>query len=174
MLMTNHSKLASVMKDPTDDIVLCDSPYKAKIYRVRFLGKRLYDLLSDPIKKHELEIELSQPFQFQRNSIQYHTLPATNITIISHFQDINFSNNQSFLGWCIDVDITLHEGKHHQIRRIGRRSNLHILSLQRICIGKILHIDSVPLPGDCRRLEQWEIDELLRGLQIDNTTGSST
>ena len=65
--------------------------------------------------------------------------------------------------------IVLREGKHHQIRRIAKRSGFHVARLHRVRIAGILSVDSIPNPGDCRWLTIEEINALYEGLQIDKS-----
>ena len=41
--------------------------------------------------------------------------------IFKQFQDKIIGRDD--LGWCIDIEIRISEGKHHQIRRIASRGN---------------------------------------------------
>jgi hypothetical protein len=66
----------------------------------------------------------------------------------------------------------LSEGKHHQIRRIAKRSGFHVVSLHRVRIAGILSVDSVPEPGQCRWLTDDEIGILYEGLLLKSDHNS--
>jgi hypothetical protein len=110
--------------------------------------------------------EISLPFQFVRHHVIRQTTSAE-IILKNFYQDNNLRTLQRpQRGWCLDLEICIREGKHHQIRRMIRRSHLKLLTLCRIQIASILRIESVPSPGDCRWLEEWEVDEIYHALQI--------
>lgn len=91
------------------------------------------------------------------------------LSILRQFQSERHSKGRHDLGWCIEIEITLREGKHHQIRRIVQRSNFTVVSLTRTRIAKVLDIDSVPEPGQCRWLLQDEVALIKEGLNIKDT-----
>jgi 16S rRNA U516 pseudouridylate synthase RsuA-like enzyme len=51
---------------------------------------------------------------------------------------------------------------------MAKRSGFHVVSLHRIRIASILHIDSVPIPGQCRWLTDQEIAQLYEGLLLNS------
>ena len=57
------------------------------------------------------------------------------------------------------IEMTLHEGRNRQIRRICEAQGLKILRLSRVAIGK-LRLGNLP-PGKWRLLSKREIDYLL-------------
>jgi hypothetical protein len=128
----------------------------------------------DPAKAHEfdtqgLEKEMSQPFTFQRYKNTYSCDAPADLKILKRYQDMSLSRGRDNLGWCLDVRVVLREGKHHQIRRIARRSGYMVASLHRVRIAGILSVDSIPVPGQCRWLTEDEIVTLYEGLQLDTS-----
>jgi hypothetical protein len=120
----------------------------------------------------ELLDEIASPFQFTRHHVIRQTTPAQ-ISLKRFYQDDAFRTPQRpNRGWCLDLEVRIREGKHHQIRRMIRRSRLKLQTLCRIQIASILRIESVPVPGDCRWLESWEVDEIYSGLQIRTGAGA--
>lgn len=83
------------------------------------------------------------------------------------FRDELKSRGRPNLGWCIDVRVVIREGKHHQIRRMAKRSGYHVASLHRVSIASVLKIESVPLAGQCRWLTYEEIQILYEGLLLN-------
>lgn len=86
---------------------------------------------------------------------------------LRRFRDSSRDRGRSDMGWCIDVRVRIREGKHHQIRRMAKRSGFHVVSLHRVCIASILNIESIPMPGQCRWLTLLEIHELYEGLLLN-------
>ena len=161
MLLTDDRILTRAIRDPVD--LEQDSPilkYKSKVYDIVLLGAKLLPSVSSD----DLIAELSEPFSFSRGGIVYQT-HVPQIEIIQRWQDSSLSYGKDHLGWCGLFRITLHEGKHHQIRRIAKRIRLHVLSLHRSRLGHILTSDSVPL-GGCRTITDEEIQELYIGLGL--------
>lgn len=63
-----------------------------------------------------------------------------------------------FDGWCTRVELTLQQGRHHQIRRLCRRAKLKLRHLRRIAVGPITLGDMQP--GDVRQLRREEVEAL--------------
>ena len=147
--------------------------YKSKIYIVKVSGDRLNHLSSTCYSEeqrtqelNQLCQELSNPFTFIRRGRVFFTT-SSEVTIIKFYQDEELKQStRPDMGWCVDLCVKICEGKHHQIRRMIRRSDLHVYGLCRVCIASILRIESVPNPGDCRWLEEWEVDEIYDGLGL--------
>ena len=137
------------------------SPYKRKKYRLILCG----EILNDVAYVSTLPTLLSEPFSFSKGGVCYETSSA-GLELVRHWQDPSLSQGQAHMGWCVELSVTLAEGKHHQIRRMARRLRLHVVSLCRINIAGILDISSVPLPGQCRWLTKDEIKELYCGLGL--------
>mmetsp|Transcript_38623 Transcript_38623/g.39318 ORF Transcript_38623/g.39318 Transcript_38623/m.39318 type:complete len:250 (+) Transcript_38623:381-1130(+) len=163
MLMTDDAILNSAIRTPVEENEKEKEEeeeektinlFKYKEYEMKLIGKRLLQ----NIDVTSLERELSSPFTFQRQGRGYQTSPA-NVRIERIWRDEQLSYGQPHLGWCISVRIKIREGKHHQLRRMAKRSNLHVLSLHRSCIAHILHSSSVP-SGECRWLSNDEINTL--------------
>lgn len=149
--------------------------YKSKVYLVKVTGEKLNDIAATTCHNNELQQhalrnlleEISLPFQFIRHHIIRQTTSAQISIRNNLYQDDTLRTSQRpHRGWCLDLEICIREGKHHQIRRMIRRSHLKLLTLCRIQIASILRIESVPSPGDCRWLEEWEVDEIYHALQI--------
>lgn len=179
MLMTNDNQLATALRNPDDEkgieieeddgsphesSLLSPSsfePFKVKVYRAIFMARKK-TVMSRAFSDGELEElaeKLSDPFTFRRNGNEYHTR-RSNVQIFKQFQDENYRKGRDDLGWCIDIEIRISEGKHHQIRRIASRGNFCVLSLVRTCIASILHLDSIPNEGDCRYLTEEEVQAI--------------
>ena len=60
----------------------------------------------------------------------------------------------------------IQEGKHHQIRRMAKRSGFIVRSLCRTRIAGVLTLASVPVPGQCRWVQDEELEVLYTGLGI--------
>eukprot|EP01041_Mallomonas_annulata_P000705 gene704-1348_t len=161
MLLTDDTRLADAVRDPPDPGVgLEHSPFKCKEYEMTLLGERLSPLTD----LAALAAELSVPFSFHRHGVEYHTSTA-DVQITAHWRDEAFSFGQPQLGWCISIRVVIREGKHHQLRRMARRSSLHVVRLHRSIIASILHASSV-LSGECRWLTENEVRILYVGLQL--------
>jgi 16S rRNA U516 pseudouridylate synthase RsuA-like enzyme len=147
--------------------------YKSKVYLVKVCGEKLNQLAAaaaDSSQQLEsfqnLVHEIASPFSFSRHCVTRTTNTAT-ITLLRYYQDDTLRNQQRpDRGWCIDLEVMIREGKHHQVRRMMKRMNLKVMSLCRISIASILRIDSVPQPGECRWIEQHEVEELYRHLLL--------
>ena len=103
---------------------------------------------------------------YQANETYY--CGRANVRVLRRFRDEAKSRGRPNLGWCIDVRVIIREGKHHQIRRMAKRSGFHVVSLHRVSIASILKIESVPLPGQCRWLTLEEIHNLYEGLLLND------
>lgn len=79
-----------------------------------------------------------------------HCKPAT-LKIISTVE----KNNQS------EVEITITEGKYHQIKRMFAVCGMHVAALKRVTMGP-LKLDSSLKPGQYRPLSESEIQALLK------------
>lgn len=133
-----------------------DTKHKEKDYIVKVMSPRIYHEGEDVILK-----ELVEPLEFKRFHKDLYCKCA-DIQFIRKYRDMDLSFNDAkpFLGWCLDLKITLREGKHHQIRRIMKRSKLTVIQLHRTRIASILSIDTIPEPGMCRYLTESELNEL--------------
>lgn len=163
IVMTNDSRLLVELTKPDVNTIPSDlTKFKEKKYRLILCGKQL----SDVQYANNIANELSEPLSFSKQGVSYQTNEAE-IALIRRWQEYKFSNGgRPDMGWCVELEITLREGKHHQIRRMARRSRLHVISLCRISIASILCIESVPNPGDCRWITASEVMELYTGLNI--------
>ena len=187
MVMTDDSVLSKALRDPpcvTDIPPNMHQSYlrcKMKVYEMKLLGHRLrppHDTCTDISGTHTshtpslendltcLQQELCEPLTFARGGYTHTIDGPAFLTILRRYQDSTRSKDQAHLGWCVDVRVTLVEGKHHQLRRIAKRSGLVMVALRRVCIASILHVDSVPEPGECRWLTVEEVEALYEGLGL--------
>ena len=158
MIFTDDSALSRAIINPVDEgSEHFKSPFKSKEYVVQLIPSKGHDPAAfDPIA---LEHELSKPFSFSRLGILYQTSPAE-VCFIRCWHEEEMSYGRCHLGWIIEVRVILREGKHHQIRRMARRSNYSVHRLERIRIANILSLESIPNPGDCRWLSPEELSIL--------------
>ena len=161
MLFTKDMVLDKAIRDPPEDLSE-QSEIKVKEYEIVMMGERLCP--ENRVDYQELADELSEPFTFSRHGVVYSTQRAT-VTIQRHWQEAHLSRGQPHLGWCVQASVVIREGKHHQIRRMARRSELSVIRLQRIRIAGCLHLNSIPMPGDCRWLRVDEVEFLLSQIQ---------
>ena len=157
MLMTSDSRLNRALTYPSEE----DNPYKEKEYLMILSSQKLCNL--NDFEK--LEQEMSEPFSFSRKGVIKHATESK-IKILKYWQDDKLSKNKPHLGWCIEVKVSIKEGKHHQIRRIALRSKMTVISLQRVRIANILKIDSIPLENDCRWVTYEEVANIYKGLNL--------
>ena len=64
-----------------------------------------------------------------------------------------------------DIQITIHEGKFHQIKRMFEAVGSEVLYLKRLSMGTLL-LDKNLIPGEYRKLSQEEINAL-KGVNND-------
>ena len=128
---------------------------KAKQYLLGMLeGKNVVNYVGDDniFNVEKFEIEFSQSFPFNRSGAII-PVKQSQVKLVRRYQDARYSHNKANLGLCLEVMVTISEGKHHQIRRMARRHGYHIMYLQRISLcGGLLNIDSIPTFGACRWL----------------------
>jgi 16S rRNA pseudouridine516 synthase len=60
-----------------------------------------------------------------------------------------------------EVNITIREGKFHQIKRMFSSIGCEVMYLKRLSMGP-LELDETLLPGEYRRLTEEEVDSLLK------------
>jgi len=60
---------------------------------------------------------------------------------------------------CFLAEVTLHEGKYHQVKRMFAARGKHVLELQRVAMGPV-ELDPSLGPGDWRELTLWEMQAL--------------
>ena len=64
------------------------------------------------------------------------------------------------------MEVTLLEGKHHQIRRMAKRNFFSVVELKRKKIAGILSLDSgLEEPGSCRWLTKNEEHRIFQGIR---------
>jgi 16S rRNA U516 pseudouridylate synthase RsuA-like enzyme len=127
-----------------------------KVYRLVLNGEKL----SDDAFMSTLEAEFGAPMVISRFNTQRETRHS-DVSVVRRWRDEALSRGgHPMLGWCVELEVVLTEGKHHQIRRMAKRYRLHVISLCRIGIVGILHIDSVVEEGACRYLTAAEVLEL--------------
>lgn len=154
--------------------------YKTKVYRVTLLGGAgiVAKLKAgEKLEKEVLEREFARPFTFSRQGVQREVREFHSVNVTAIYQDERLSRGRAELGWCVDVELTILEGKHHQIRRMAKRNKFIVVSLHRQRIAGILSVDErIAQPGDCRWLTKEEerlilhnIDALRKYLRRNNT-----
>jgi 16S rRNA U516 pseudouridylate synthase RsuA-like enzyme len=127
-----------------------------KVYRLVLNGEKL----SDDAFMSTLEAEFGAPMVISRFNAQRETRHS-DVRIVRRWRDEALSRGgHPMLGWCVELEVVLTEGKHHQIRRMAKRYRLHVISLCRISIGGVLHIESIAEEGACRHLNETEVQEL--------------
>jgi hypothetical protein len=179
VVLTDDSVLSKVLRDPprhVHDDPICAEQYmksKTKVYEMKLLGTRLcfHSLPTDNEvhieKLNDLATELAAPFTFSRDGYIHEVSSPLSVEILRHYQDHAYSRGGlGHMGWCVDVRVAIVEGKHHQLRRMAKRSGLVMLKLHRVCLAGILSVESVPLPGDCRWIEPFEVEAICAGLGI--------
>ncbi|KAJ3301767.1 hypothetical protein HDV03_000434 [Kappamyces sp. JEL0829] len=166
ILFSNSSKLLDALtRPPPFHSPLLLAPVKTKEYVLTLLSSH-QAALDDDFDSAALVEALSSPLSLTRNGHTIHCRPAK-VEFMARWRDSLLSRGHPNLGWCIQVKITLSEGKHHQIRRMAKRAGYpHIVSLHRTRIAGMLHVESVPVPGDCRWLSETEIDDLHKQLGL--------
>jgi 16S rRNA U516 pseudouridylate synthase RsuA-like enzyme len=144
--------------------------FKMKHYQVKLLaGSRLVARIKagETLQADMLEKELSQPFTFSRHNIKHEVQEFHDVRVLRIYQDENLSKGRQELGWCVDIEIVILEGKHHQIRRMATRNNFIVVSLHRYRIAGLLTIDTqLPFPGSCRWLSQQEEFVILEKIKM--------
>jgi 16S rRNA U516 pseudouridylate synthase RsuA-like enzyme len=169
MVMTDNPYLGNAIKNPVSEeagtMHLRNSPYKKKEYVMKLLHPRLRDM--DLV---QLEQDMRQPMNFMHHCKERQTSEAE-VEILRRYQDSNLTRGgHAHLGWCVDVRVVIAEGKHHQVRRMAGRHSLKVLSLTRTCIASLLHLSSIPEPGDCRWCTGEEIALLYKHLCVPKST----
>jgi pseudouridine synthase len=157
ILMTDDNRLNRAITFPSDE----ENEYKEKIYILTVTSLSFYEI--DNFS--EIENKMSEPLEFiNKGSLK--STSKSRVKIIRHFQDEELSKGFPHLGWCLELQISIKEGKHHQVRRMAYRSKYSIISLKRICLCKILTLNKIPNPGDIRWVEYAEIEEIYKGLNL--------
>ena len=57
-----------------------------------------------------------------------------------------------------EIELTIHEGRNRQVRRMCEAAGRHVLALERVAFGP-LWLDGLA-PGACRRLSEAEVEGL--------------
>jgi hypothetical protein len=143
--------------------------FKEKEYILGVSSIKLFNQKENrPLNENELnkiKQDFSEPFSFLRRNI-IRNVDSAKIELLKYYQNPELSKIKPYLGWCLEVFVNIKEGKHHQIRRIARRSNMKVFFLKRIKIANILSIDTIPNEGDCRYLSYNEVKTIYEGLGI--------
>lgn len=153
-------------------------PFKQKEYFVKCLaGKTIMSRWREEgyeFNPFDLEKAMSEPFSFTRNGTTIDVSGAA-VKVVERFQDPQFTHGRPDLGigWCVTIKVTIAEGKHHQIRRLVKRNDFHVVSLIRIGIASVLTIESLPDPGSCRWLTEGEEETLVAGLLLSQASITS-
>ncbi len=142
--------------------------YKMKHYEVKLLaGAKVISKIKNGmvLDPKELECIFSQPFTFHRRNVTYQVNEFHKVRVLRIYQDPLFSKGRLDLGWCIDLEVIILEGKHHQIRRMAARNHFIVVSLHRKKIAGILEIDErLPFPGCCRWVSTAEETTILENI----------
>lgn len=100
--------------------------------------KRYYALVDGAVNKDTVK-------QFEEGVILedgYTTMPAELFIVRSGLRS--------------EIELVLHEGKFHQVKRMFEAVGMKVLFLKRICIGG-LELDEKLMPGECRELTADEV-----------------
>jgi len=188
MLFTDDNRVATFLRDPTeeeqdeavepedeehkmgtgeapppDKATMQQSEFKEKVYVLTVLAppQRAWATWNKELEASLLE-EMSAPLKFSLKGVRYETDPAfLEIRSVPYRLDRYAPEGGGRdLGWCLDMQVTLREGKNQQIRRIAKRSKLIVVGLHRETFAHILHVESVSNPGDMRHLTQGEVTRL--------------
>lgn len=144
--------------------------YKKKVYEVKLLaGRELVKKMREEgytLQHDVLEKQLSEPFTFHRQHVKYYVNEFHQVKVLRIYQDVDLMKGRSDLGWCVNVEVTLLEGKHHQIRRMAKRNHFSVVNLKRVKIAGILSLDSgIEEPGSCRWLTKKEESRIFDGIR---------
>jgi 16S rRNA U516 pseudouridylate synthase RsuA-like enzyme len=144
--------------------------YKKKVYEVKLLaGREVLRKMRDEgyaLQNEALEKQFSAPFTFCRQNVTYFVKEFHQVKVLRIYQDVELMKGRSDLGWCVDVEVTLLEGKNQQIRRMARRNFFSVISLKRVKIAGILSLDSgIEEPGSCRWLTKSEESRIFEGIR---------
>jgi len=187
MLFTNDNPVATFLRDPAEqdeaapeeremgtgealpDKARPLEAFKEKIYVLTVLAPP-HRAWGSATWNHELEAallkEMSAPVIFSLKGLRYETDPACLLVRKGPYRLERYApGGKSELGWCLDLQVTLREGKNQQIRRIAKRSKLIVVGLHRETFAHILHVGSVPKPGDMRHLTPGEVVTLRAAAQ---------
>ncbi len=174
ILFTNNLRLLSAINHPIrphwnfkEEML----PFKEKEYvaimrpgkSVSRHWRKFGDESFDPVK---LEEEMSKPFSFDKQGSQF-AVGQSRVEFVRRFEDSKFSYGRPDVkGWCVEVRVILSEGKHHQIRRMARNCDYHVINLTRVRIAGFIEIETLPCPGTCRWLTVDEELRLIEGLRV--------
>jgi len=167
VLFSNDARLADAVRNPPPEgSALWHSVYKTKEYELTLLSSQPWD---DPDGRDfdvpQFEHDFAQPLTFSKEHVVYRC-NAADVTVERRYRDEARSRGRPNLGWTLVLRVVLREGKHHQIRRLAHRAGYHIVSLHRRAIATVLHVDTVPAPGQCRWVTRQELDALYMGLGL--------
>lgn len=175
MLLTDDTDLLRAVLSPKPPPELSDTKiscrekkynFKSKTYCVVLLAPPTLNLKNvTKQRQHEIEEELAAEYSFQKQNVTYSTSKSA-VKITRRWQDPllipggDRNKSPENFGWCLEVEVRLSEGKHHQIRRMASRSGYTVVSLTRTAIGSMT-LQSVPTPGSA----QWLLPEDVTALR---------
>jgi len=166
IILTDDSRLNRILTYPEEEKdEEKRNPYKEKEYILILSHFFLYKYKGNEQDLKKLEEEMAEPFSFSRNSVIKNTSQAK-IKILKFWQNEELSKGRPDVGWCLEVQVIINEGKHHQVRRIAQRAKLRVISLTRVKIANILTIESLDLNKGWRNLEYKELKEIYYGMNL--------
>eukprot|EP00040_Diaphanoeca_grandis_P009024 m.47282 g.47282 ORF g.47282 m.47282 type:complete len:310 (+) comp20456_c0_seq1:269-1198(+) len=184
ILLTTDANLDYHLRQPDPDANATrrSNPFKEKVYRAVFWQRNLGTAFGKVCERtdDELITSLQRPMSFTYKKTHCQTSPAGVKLLRCRFRDMarvpHDPRNEDEakvrfpeLGWCVEVEISLAEGKHHQIRRIAQRDGFLCVSLHRECIAGFLTTGlggGIETPGQTRYLSSEEVEKLYKGLHI--------
>ncbi|WEK55438.1 MAG: pseudouridine synthase [Candidatus Cohnella colombiensis] len=144
LLLTNDGKLAHELLSPRKHV--------PKTYRALVAGDVDHvdrDTFAQGVKLDDGYVTM--PAQLQRLD-NVDELTAA----IAHVHRVGGTTDYVTLSW---VELTIHEGKFHQVKRMFEAVGKKVLYLRRVSMGP-LKLDAALAPGQWRELTQEEIDSL--------------
>ncbi|KAG9393114.1 RNA pseudouridylate synthase [Carpediemonas membranifera] len=143
ILLTSDHHLDLAIRQPPKDG--WSSALKTKTYQ---LVCRNYKGVSEA----DVVERMSAPLQFSRNRQQSQTSAPVGVSVTGTRAEPGLRERRHDYVCTYDIEVTLMEGKHHQVKRMARQASLHLVSLHRrsIC-GGVLH-DGMTSEGQAVRL----------------------
>jgi 16S rRNA U516 pseudouridylate synthase RsuA-like enzyme len=169
MVFSNDGRLYDKILHPVIDSEEVNE-LKAKTYVLSILqgsNKFCINNVDGSFDSKKFELEFGASFGFQRSNAEF-SVGRSEIRILRRYQDSRFTRAACpALGWVLEVQVRIYEGKHQQIRRMAKRNGYVIIGLVRTSIcGGLLQLSSVPTPGQCRWLTAQEKRTLYAGFEL--------
>lgn len=135
LLITNDGELSHTLLSPKKHV---DKTYYAKIDGM---------VTKEDVEQFEKGICLKEESKREKmkGTEGIYTLPAK-LTILSS-------------GECSEIEITIQEGKYHQIKRMFEAVGKKVIYLKRLSMGNLL-LDEILKPGEYRSLTKEEVEQL--------------